>query len=166
MTIIGAVSSKIKIIFHHVTYSTNTETDENFFKKFDKKFDLFDKVIVMDNHSAHKSNDVTEFLESKGAIVEFLPPNSSYFNPIETVWSWVKCKWRNTLLQLQDLKVSHTDWMQTELSTICKSCPELVIHNIVNSCNGLIKKFFKEYAPKSEELIYFENLEKSKIRSN
>ena len=113
----------MKIIFHHVTYSTNTETVENFFKKFDKKFDLYDKVIVMDNHSAHKSNDVTEFLESKGAIVEFLPPNSSYFNPIETVWSWVKCKWRNTLLQLQDLKVNHTYWMQTELSSICKSCP-------------------------------------------
>jgi transposase len=166
VTIIGAVSSKMKIIFHHVTYSTNTETVENFFKKFDKKFDLFDKVIVMDNHSAHKSNDVTEFLESKGAIVEFLPPNSSYFNPIETVWSWVKCKWRNTLLQLEDLKVSHTDWMQTELSTICKSCPELVIHNIVNSCNGLMKKFLKEYAPESEELQYFENLEKSKIRSS
>ena len=156
----------MKIIFHHVTYSINTETVENFFKKFDKKFDLFDKVIVMDNHSAHKSNDVTEFLESKGAIVEFLPPNSSYFNPIETVWSWVKCKWRNTLLQLEDLKVSHTDWMQTELSTICKSCPELVIHNIVNSCNGLMKKFLKKYAPESEELQYFENLEKSKIRSS
>jgi transposase len=29
--------------------------------------------------------------------------NSSYFNPIETVWSWVKSKWRNTLLQLKDL---------------------------------------------------------------
>ena len=90
----------MKIIFNYVTYSTNTETVENFFKKFD----LFNKVIVMDNHSAHKSNDVTEFLESKGAIVKFLPPNSSYFNPIETVWSWVKCKWRNNLLQLQDLK--------------------------------------------------------------
>ena len=88
---------------------------------------LISKVIVMDNHSAHKSNDVTEFLESKGAIVEFLPPNSSYFNPIETVWSWVKCKWRNTLLQLQDLKVSHTDWMQTELSQIFKNYPKLVI---------------------------------------
>ena len=90
----------MKIIFHHVTYSTNIETVENFFKKLDKKFDLFNKVIVMDNHGAHKSNNVTEFLESKGAIIEFLPPNSSYFNPIETIWSWVKSKWRNTLLQL------------------------------------------------------------------
>ena len=37
MTIIGAVSLKMKIIFHHVTYSTNIETVENFFKKLDKK---------------------------------------------------------------------------------------------------------------------------------
>jgi hypothetical protein len=36
-----------------------------------------------------------------------------------------------------------------------------VIHNIVNSCNGLMKKFLKEYAPESEELKYFENPEKS-----
>ena len=93
----------MKIIFHHVTYSTNIKTVENFFKKLDKKIDLTDKVIVMDNNGAHKSNIVTEFLETEGAILEFLPVNSSYFNPIETVWSWVKGKWRNTLLQLEDL---------------------------------------------------------------
>ena len=41
--------SKIKIIFHHVTYSTDILTVENFFKKLDKKIDLTDKVIVMDS---------------------------------------------------------------------------------------------------------------------
>ena len=107
MTIIGAVSSKMKIIFHHVTYSTNIATVENFFKKLDKKIDLTNKVIVMDNHGAHKSNIILEFLETEGAILEFLPVNSSYFNPIETIWSWVKSKWRNTLLQLQDLQGCH-----------------------------------------------------------
>ena len=61
----------------------------------------------MDNHGAHKSNIVSEFLETEGAILEFLPVNSSYFNPIETIWSWVKSKWRNTLLQLQDLEGCH-----------------------------------------------------------
>ena len=93
----------MKIIFHHVSYSTNIETVKNFFTKLDKKIDLTDKVIVMDNHGAQKSNIVTEFLETEGAILEVLPVNSSYFNPIETVWSWVKSKWRNTLLQLKEL---------------------------------------------------------------
>jgi hypothetical protein len=37
-----------------------------------------------------------------------------------------------------------------------------VIHNIVNSCNGLMKKFLKEYAPESEVLKFLENPEKSK----
>ena len=41
-----------------------------------------------------------------------------------------------------------------------------MIYNIVKSCNGLMKKFLKEYAPESEELSYFENLEKSKSQSN
>ena len=57
----------------------------------------------MDNHGAHKSNIVSEFLETEGAILEFLPVNYSYFNPIETIWSWVKSKWRNSLLQLEYL---------------------------------------------------------------
>ena len=56
--------------------------------------------------------------------------------------------------------------MQTELSSICKSCPEKVIHNIVNSCNGLMKKFLKEYAPESEELKYFEDLDKPKVQQS
>ena len=41
-----------------------------------------------------------------------------------------------------------------------------MIHNIVKSCNGLMKKFLKEYAPESEELSYFENLEKQKSQAN
>jgi transposase len=78
----------------------------------------------MDNHRAHWSEKIQEFLTNSGATPAFLPPCSSYFNPIETIWSWVKSKWRNSLLQLQDLNESHKDWMQTELSSICKSCPE------------------------------------------
>jgi len=56
--------SKMKIIFHHVSYSTDILTVENFFKKLDKKIDLTDKVIVMDNHGAHKSNIVTATLKN------------------------------------------------------------------------------------------------------
>jgi transposase len=44
----------------------------------------------MDNHAAHHSHMVDEILCKYGAIILFLPPSSSYFNPIETIWSWVK----------------------------------------------------------------------------
>jgi transposase len=107
VTIIGAVSLDMNFIFHHVTYSTNIDTVENFYKKFHKKCDLDDKVIIMDNHRSHGSNTVLDLLADNGAIIEFLPTCSSYFNPIETVWSWVKGKWRNSLLQVQNLREDH-----------------------------------------------------------
>ena len=141
VTIIGAVSLKMKMIYHHVTNSTNTITVEDFFKKMEKRVGICNKVIVMDNHAAHKSEIVTELLASKGAIVLFLPPSCSYFNPIETIWSWVKGKWRKLLLQVKDLRKRHYKWMPVELSNICKSCPEQVIHNIVKSCDNLMKGF-------------------------
>ena len=103
VTIIGAISLEMKSVYHQITNTTNIETVSEFFKKMSKKIDLLNKVIVMDNHAAHRSNELSEFLISKGAIVEFLPPNCSYFNPIETIWSWVKGKWRNQLLQVKDL---------------------------------------------------------------
>jgi len=55
-------------------------------------------VIIMDNHRAHWSEQIQNFLEINGATPVYLPPCSSYFNPIETIWSWVKAKWRNSLL--------------------------------------------------------------------
>ncbi|MFN9942015.1 MAG: transposase [bacterium] len=39
-------------------------------------------------------------METNGAKPAFLPPCSSYFNPIETIWSWVKAKLKNSLLLL------------------------------------------------------------------
>ena len=108
MTIIGAISVYSNVLSHLVTYSTNIETVEDFYKRYNRSQQLDFKVIVMDNHRAHWSEKILEFLENNSAIPVFLPPCSSYFNPIETVWSWVKAKWKNSLLQLQDLNNVHS----------------------------------------------------------
>ena len=110
----------------------------------------------MDNHRAHWSEQIQNFLEINGATPVYLPPCSSYFNPIETIWSWVKAKWRNSLLQLPDLNQSHTEWMKEELGRICQSCPKQVIQNILRSSSGLMIKYMNQYAPDSEELVKFE----------
>ena len=110
----------------------------------------------MDNHRAHWSEQIQNFLEINGATPVYLPPCSSYFNPIETIWSWVKAKWRNSLLQLPDLNQSHTEWMKEELRRICQSCPKQVIQNILRSSTGLMIKYMNQYAPDSEELAKFE----------
>jgi hypothetical protein len=100
VTIIGAISVQSNHLSHSVTYSTNIETVQDFYKRYNRSEQLDFKVIVMDNHRAHWSEKILEFLENNSAIPAFLPPCSSYFNPIETVWSWVKAKWKNSLLQL------------------------------------------------------------------
>ena len=110
----------------------------------------------MDNHRAHWSEQIQDFLENSGAKPEYLPPCSSYFNPIETIWSWVKAKWKNSLLQLPDLNQTHAQWMSEELGRICKSCPIEVIQNILRSSTGLMIKYMNQYAPDSEELRDFE----------
>ena len=54
----------------------------------------------MDNHPSHHSKVVNAFVENHGGKILFMPPISSYFNPIETIWSWLKGKWRNELIKL------------------------------------------------------------------
>jgi transposase len=47
-------------------------------------------VIVMDNLSSHKIEGIKELIEEKGARIEYLPPYSPDFNPIEMMWSVIK----------------------------------------------------------------------------
>lgn len=143
-------------LFYLVTYSTTIATVQDFYQRYKRSEELEDKVIVMDNHRAHWSEEIQDFLENGGATPLYLPPCSSYFNPIETIWSWVKAKWRNSLLQLQDLNNSHAEWMSSELARICGSCPREVIQNILRSSTGLMIKYMRQYAGDSEELARFE----------
>ena len=47
-------------------------------------------IVVMDNLSAHTGQAIRQLIEAQGARLEFLPPYSSDFNPIELCWSKVK----------------------------------------------------------------------------
>ena len=47
-------------------------------------------IVLADNLSAHKSPEAHRLIEARGARLEFLPPYSSDFNPIELCWSKVK----------------------------------------------------------------------------
>lgn len=47
-------------------------------------------IVVMDNLSSHKMPAILKAIESKGAKVQFLPPYSPDFNPIEKMWSKLK----------------------------------------------------------------------------
>ena len=47
-------------------------------------------VLILDNARIHHDNDLIEYIEAFGSRVEFLPPYSPDFNPIETCFSVIK----------------------------------------------------------------------------
>lgn len=47
-------------------------------------------ILVMDNLSAHTGETIRHLIEAQGVRLEFLPPYSPDFNPIELCWSKVK----------------------------------------------------------------------------
>jgi transposase len=47
-------------------------------------------IVVLDNLSAHTGETIRHLIEARGARVQFLPPYSSDFNPIELCWSKIK----------------------------------------------------------------------------
>jgi transposase len=52
-------------------------------------------VIVMDNATFHKRSDIIHVIEAQGHTVEFLPPYSPDFNPIEKKWAQAKAQRRS-----------------------------------------------------------------------
>ena len=47
-------------------------------------------IVVLDNLSSHKNQEIRDLIESVGAELWFLPPYSPDLNPIEKMWSKVK----------------------------------------------------------------------------
>jgi transposase len=47
-------------------------------------------IVILDNLSAHKGQEVRKLIESIGAQLWFLPPYSPDMNPIEKMWSKIK----------------------------------------------------------------------------
>ncbi len=47
-------------------------------------------VIVMDNATFHKRQDIQDLIKEHNHTILWLPPYSPDLNPIEQVWSWIK----------------------------------------------------------------------------
>jgi transposase len=47
-------------------------------------------VVLMDNLPTHKVAGIVELIEARGARLEYLPPYSPDYNPIERCWSKIK----------------------------------------------------------------------------
>lgn len=62
-------------------------------------------IVIMDNLSAHKRSAIEAAIEARGARLEYLPPYSSDFNPIELGWVKVKSVLRTIKARAYDVLV-------------------------------------------------------------
>lgn len=67
-------------------------------------------VIIMDNCRIHKDPRIIDLIEMRGMRIEFLPPYSPDFNPIEPSFSAIKAYVRRTgILGREDLEEDGND---------------------------------------------------------
>jgi transposase len=86
MTITGAVDAAVfRIYLKQVLGPTLTPGD----------------IVVMDNLAVHKAAGIAEVITARGARVEYLPPYSPDFNPIEQCWSKLKTALRQRKARTQ-----------------------------------------------------------------
>jgi transposase len=91
VTIIGAITSMSNKLIYYLCDGSSIENIKIFFLGLNNAIQLKDKVIVLDNLQAHKNLIFRKWLEnSVGAKLMFLPVATSFFNPIETIWAWIK----------------------------------------------------------------------------
>lgn len=62
-------------------------------------------IVIMDNLTAHKRPAIEAAIEARGARLEYLPPYSSDFNPIEFGWAKVKSVLRAAKARVYDALV-------------------------------------------------------------
>ena len=90
VAVIGAISNKESRIYYKIGETTNIDNFFEFLMMLNENKKINNKLLVMDNHKAYHNKEIIEYIKSKGGEVLFMPPSSSYFNPIETIWSSLK----------------------------------------------------------------------------
>ena len=85
------------------------------------------QIVIMDNVSFHKRESVIQAIESVGAKVVFLPQYSPEFNPIENMWSKLKC-------YLKSMKVKTFNDFQEHLRNGLNSITEYDCESWFNHC--------------------------------
>ena len=90
LTIVGAIRLSGWVTFRTMFKTANRERLVSWVRRRLASKLRPNDVVVPDNAQAHKSSEVAALVEARGARVEFLPPHSPDFNPIEPCWALAK----------------------------------------------------------------------------
>ena len=110
---VNAIGAILGLVFLTVTLFEGTINSDIFYVWLkDELIPVLPKhsVIVMDNASFHKREDMTQCLEQAGHQVEFLPPYSPDLNPIEHKWAQVKSIRRRQRCDVDTLFSEHVQY--------------------------------------------------------
>ena len=81
------------------------------------RHNLVGAIVIMDQHRAHHALRVKELFRELQCQLVFLPPASSIFSPIETLWATTKRLFRKRLIEFEPGRMSQA-WMRQELVSI------------------------------------------------
>ena len=76
-------------------------------------------IIILDNASIHKNDNITDTINGVGSLVQLLPPYSPDLNPIESVFAQVKQYLKANNIVVQNTS-SHELIITTAFCNICK----------------------------------------------
>ena len=126
VTIIGAISSMRRHLTYYLCDGSTLDNIDMFFLGLHNLLDLNGKELVLDNLAAHQNTELRQKLKSMGVKLLFLPVATSFFNPIETIWAWVKYQWRNLLLD-PTLESVDIDFLVQSMVEICDNIPGSIV---------------------------------------
>lgn len=83
----------------------------------------YHSIIILDNAKVHYDQDAIAMIETIGASVIYLPTYSPELNPIENIWSKVKCYLRKvTILDTEQLYQAIADALKTITPSDARNC--------------------------------------------
>ena len=100
--------------------------------------DASEIIVVLDNHTAHRSHLIRDFTQGKGLTLLFLPAYSSSLNPIERLWALVKHKWAKQLAGLT--RTYNNSQMQGDLSRMFEEAAHQFTFRILDQSNTAMRK--------------------------
>ena len=74
------------------------------------------QVVILDNASFHKDEELYDLVREKGCTLIYLPPYSPDLNPIEKFWANFKRNVRKVIKKFTSLASALTHAMQVTLS--------------------------------------------------
>lgn len=140
ITILGAITSKNDNVIFHLGEKTNKESVMEFLEKLKTQVETR-AVIVMDNHQSHHTDVVKEVIEKIGLDVLYLPLQTSELNPIERVWSILKRKWADKVVE--EKGAIDIERAKTHITSILSGIKGQVVRNLARNDFGKMIQIMK-----------------------